>query len=613
MEPDETNRGESESKGQEQPAPVEEALSRLDHKLIREDPESARLILDSLRMEDRAELVTRFSGRARFDLIMLSQDAEALVKELPEPEFWITVKQSGDEDSLELLGMARPEQIQHIFDLEWWHHDRLDTLAVVYWLNLLSYAGPDVPVKWFQQADEELLVSAFGKFFRVYKTDPDNEGAEPWRDFQNLWSLDNVYYLHFYEPKTAPALERVLEQIRAEEDMRYYGLLEYIEGSLPLEAESEAFLFRTARLADYGFVPFEEAIEVYAPLSDAELSRLEKEAEESAAPPPGRGPVPEYPLALAEPPELFASALREIADRVRRETLAMETGGLVNRLLIADGMDLNRIESVKNVLHKAYLYIEMGLQRWSGGEPSRAARLLYSQNIINIFRAGFTEVLLLARRSNRLLEKGWMSRTDYTRELLGEDAAVIGGLALERPKQYQGTDSEGAPVYREFSSFEEVDKARQTLLLAEAVGSLLFESLGLTDQDIGFLKQYYTGHELSFSTVFITAVCRVLAGGELVFAPLSEKDARVALEIAMTREVPRKVHEDVRSDLLERVEKVLSDSEEAGEVWRAKAREFADFALSRLEQEAGRLRLSDIDPRFLQCMVVLPDSDADKQ
>lgn len=584
---------------------LSDALAVFDRKLLKNDPEAAREVLDSLEMEDRVRLISRLPGRDRVSAILLSEYAEELVKALPEPEFWITVKETGEEDSLDILRMATPQQVQHIFDLEWWEDDKLDSLAVVYWLNLLTMAGPEVPVKWFENADEELAITAFSRFFRVYKTDPDNEGAEPWRDLNNIWTLDNTYYLHFLEPKTAPAIEKTLEHICDHNSMRYYGLLEYITASLPIETETEAFRFRNARLADFGFVEFEEAIEIYAPLSDADLARLDKEAREGEYP-PARVPVSEYPLALSEPPELFTNALKRVEDRQRIETVAMELGGLVNRLLIADSMDMARIESVKEAVDKAYTYIEMGLDRWTGGDPEGASAVLLSQHLINVFRAGYTRVVLLARSADRLKKQEWMNKTEYARELLDEDAPLIAGLSFRRPQLYEGADPDGNPLYREFKSAEDVARAEDALFTARVTGALFFKALGVSDREIGLLKEYFRGSGLTFSTVFITAVCRVLAGGEMAFAPLSKKDARAAIEIAMTGEAPRRIKDDVRADLKERVAEALSEVEEADESWTGKAREFVDFSLSRLEEEAGRISLADLDPRYLHCLVVYP-------
>lgn len=588
---------------------VSDALAVFDRKLLKNDPEAAREVLDSLAMEDRVALISRLPGRDRVSALLLSEDAEELVQALPGPEFWITVKETGEEDSLDILRMATPQQVQHIFDLEWWHDDKLDSLAVVYWLNLLTMAGPEVPVKWFENADEELAITAFSRFFRVYKTDPDNEGAEPWRDLKNIWTLDNTYYLHFLEPKIAPAIERTLELICDHNSIRYYGLLEYITASLPIETETEAFRFRNARLADYGFVEFEEAIEIYAPLSDADLARLDKEAREHSYL-PGPAPVSEYPLALSEPPFLFATALKNLEDRQRLETVAMELGGIVNRLLIADSMDMAKIESVKEAVDKAYTYIEMGLNRWTKGDPEKAASVLLSQHLTNVFRAGYTRVVLLARSADRLRRQEWMSKTEYARELLGEDAFLIAGLNFRRPKLYEGADPDGKPVYREFKSSEDLAQTEDALFTARVTGALFFRALGVSDREIGLLKEYFRGTNLTFSTVFITAVCRVLAGGEMAFAPLSEKDARAAIEIAMTGEVPRKVKDDVRADLKERVAEALSEVEESDESWIAKAREFVDFSFSRLEDEAGRTGLADLDPRYLHCLVVFPEEQS---
>lgn len=589
--------------------PVAAVLARLPRKLIREEPETARAILDALDLEDRARVVMRFPGRDRLELILLSEDSSALVQTLPPGELWLTIKEIGEEDALDLIRMAGPDQLTHLTDLEWWHRDRLDPLAIAYWLMLFHGAGPKVVTNWFKRADEELLVAVFSKFFKVYQPDPDNQGAEPWRDFQNLWTLDDAYFLHFQEPGTAPAIERALSLIRAEEPMKYYGLLEAID-ALPLnEQEAEAARFREARLADVGFVEFEEAMLIYEPLSDRELEALyqnsgtvaEKAQFETGV------PAPAYPLSLGKLPPLLGQALSRIEDRETLEDLQLAIMALTNRLLIADQLDLSRLDSLTAALKKALAFLDLGLQRWSKGDLDRAVRVLRGQPVFAIFRAGYTRVIALARAAYRLEKEGSSGRPAFTREFPGADAALIAGLSRPRPQFYEGADDQGAPRYREFFTEEEIGKAEAALERAEFSGLLFFQALSLAGAELELLRQYRSGTTLTPETVFLTAAGHEVLGHGLKFTPLGLGDAKLALGRMLTEEKPRRVGAEAREELIGLVDQSLRRLAESNDRDLVLAREFAARSLDRLESEARDLDLSALDPRYFNAMVILPE------
>ncbi len=587
------------------PGTAADALARLTRGLIKNDPEAAREILDGLPMDERVRAVMSFHGAERLALITLSGDARGLVQALPPPELWITIKEIGEEDSLDLIRMSAPAQLQHVFDLEWWHKLALDPLAAAYWIMVLNEAGPETTIEWFRQADEELLVAALSRYFNVYKTDPDNQGAEPWREFNNIWTLDDTYYLHFKDPNLAPTIETFLKAVRDEESMRYYALLDLVELAMTPELDEAAYRFRMARLADYGFIGYDEALEIYAPLADRELAEL------SANPARGVGalglPRPAasaYPLSLTEPPPLFARALALVADAAAWEDVQLALGALVNRILIADNMDLQKLDSVRNALMKAHAFVEMGLERWSGGELARAAEILARQNLIHVFRAGFTRVLMLGRAASREKKQGRLTGFPLAVELLGEDGRLIEGLARPRPLFYAGADDKGAPVLREFRTVQEVARAETALLRGKTLGLLFRDGLGVTGDELAALKSHHHGPALWWETVFLTAVGQALGGSDLSFAPLTRDEAQRALT-AMLTDVPRQVRSDVREQLARRVDEALARLADADEADRARAREFVEQFLDKLAAETRELDLAQLDPRYFPWMVVL--------
>jgi len=579
-------------------------IEELGSRQLKADSERVRELLDGLPLDQRTRAVTRFHGKHRLDMLLVSSQARELVQSLPAPEFWITVKEVGEEDAIELFKLASPEQIQHILDLEWWHRDALDPLAATYWLMLLNEAGPETVVAWFRQADEELLISVFSRFFTVHRPDPDNQGFEPWRSFKNLWTLDDAYYLHFKEDRLAPTIERTLAAIRAEEPMRYYGLLDAIDALLLNEQEEGAYRLRNSRLENYGFIEFEEAVEIYRPLSDRELEELEREAGEPA--PAGRPDfAPEYPLALQDPPPLFRQALAEIDRLETWQDICLAMAALTNRLLIADGMDLSRLESLHEALKKAQTFVEIGLVRWSRGELERAVKLLNTQHIFSLFRAGYTRLLSLARRADRLKREGWLARVGFWRELTGEEGPVLAGLLFTRPRCFSGVDEKGEPVYREFRSDAEVTRAELALERTAFLGELFFEALRLVPSEFDLLRERRRfASPLSFEAVFLTALVNSLVGRGFSFSPLSRDEAGKGLSRLLNEEQPARTRDGVRVEAEALVDRSLSRLPGFDERRRGLAREFLARAFLRLEEELGAVNLDSLDPRYISALVI---------
>ncbi len=579
---------------------------KITRRLIRENPNLAGELLDSVPKEDRARLVMRYPARDRMDLIMLSSDPEGLIEAMAAPDLWLSIKEIGEEDAVELVRLAGADKLRYLFDLECWHKDVLDPLTFAFWLKILADAGPEKLIEWFEESDEDFLVASFSKFFNVYKKDPDDEGFEPWRSFKNLWTQDGVYYLHFKDPFLATVVQSALEAIRSAHDYRYYALLDHVELGMGAEAEEAAYSFRGSRMADHGFLELEEAIYVYAPLSDKDLARLETEAaspRESWFEGPA-GAAAAFPLALTDPPTFFGRALSLVEDPEVIEDLALGLGSLVNRVIVADAMDMTKVESVHDALAKSMTFLDLGLKRWSGGDLEKAAHLLRAQHPLYLFRAGYSRVLALGRRAGTLKRSGWPSRYDFGLELLGEDGPVIEGLSKPRPLYYAGAGENGEALFVEFRSGEEIERAERATRRAEFMGLVFFEALGITDRELANLKRAYQGLALNWETVFLTAAARAFSGSGFGFEPLSAQDAGSALEAMLTPGAPREVRPDAARELRSRLTGAVSRLAAAGDEELEMASSLADSCLELLAEEARSICLEELDPRYIEWLVI---------
>jgi hypothetical protein len=94
--------------------------------VLPEDRKDAQRFFNSLPVKNQLELVLHTRGKERLKTIFLSEHPEQIVQQLPELEVFLTVKEVGEKDSLDLISMTTPDQFQYLLDLDLWKKDRLD-------------------------------------------------------------------------------------------------------------------------------------------------------------------------------------------------------------------------------------------------------------------------------------------------------------------------------------------------------------------------------------------------------------------------------------------------------------------------------------------------------
>ena len=93
--------------------------------------------LPNLSLRQQAELVLRLPAEQRAAFLLDAPKPMALVRALPDGDFYLTVREVGPEGALPLLALASANQIAHLLDLESWRRDRFDPLRSGAWVALL--------------------------------------------------------------------------------------------------------------------------------------------------------------------------------------------------------------------------------------------------------------------------------------------------------------------------------------------------------------------------------------------------------------------------------------------------------------------------------------------
>lgn len=472
------------------------------------------------------------SGKKRLDVILSCPDVLRVVQHLPVQDLFSTVKEVGIADSLELIELLRPRQIQGFLDLDAWRKDRLDPVALGDWLEAIYAASPAKAVRQILGLDIELLALLFKMHAQVFDLTLEEEPEGDPR-FHSI--TPDHRYLLVYDPeneKLALAMKNTVERLFGVDPGFVLRLVESVRWEMPSALEEECYRWRNGRLADLGFVPMEEAGEIFA------YRDPDKAAAEFDAP----LPAPELVLDAEEGPQDLSSTVwlpdallgpggevlrnasalvsEEHQRRVRHELVLV-----ANRLHVALGGDAGDPDALTATAKQAANTIGIGLAFLSKGDAAGLQRPLEQVPGLRLFQIGHSVTLGLGRQlraqtknpASGLYGQGILRLDHPLRE-------VVAGCLRPHPLFYGGLAEEKRSDFLPFRSLVDVAgtaKAiaeaafRASLVAGKALGASdeLLVSEGITDARTG----------PSHGVLLSTWLCHQMLDEKASFAALSDE------------------------------------------------------------------------------------------
>jgi len=389
--------------------------------------------------EKRSYLRTR-PAKEQMDLILADRSAKSLTASLEPQEFFWLVKEIGETDALELLQLASPEQCVFLMDLEVWQGWQFSQDKACEWLAFFLEGGEPRIHELLRHLDFEFLELFLGRELVVAGGIGDQSNDEErLADYDH--TFDDVFFLSFKNPKHSQLIGSFLSLLIKLDNPLYTALMESIRGEVDLELEEQCYRFRSGRLEDLGFPPLEEALSIYARVNPDQFElygdkRLDLAGEGGAL-------VPVTPPAGT----LFARALAAAGS----PALLQELSYLVNSALVAEGEAFKEPDALAGILQRVCGYLNIALERLSGGDQQRAASLLTGEPLKRLFQLGFSIVLELKFTAQHV------QTSDYASEKL------LAGLKGKRPRFFRGLDPDGIDGYREFRDLADVERTADLL------------------------------------------------------------------------------------------------------------------------------------------------------
>jgi hypothetical protein len=474
------------------------------HSLEAEKPETLS--------RDLLDRVLSLPGSDALNRILDQVNAAQIVRDMSRVDFFWLIKKIGEDDSMPLLRLASDDQWQYIMDMELWHKDRIGIKETFQWLDRLHKSDPVRLARWLFSEDGNMLAYYFFNNVLEVKIKEEQDYIPP----DDFFTFDNLYFISIPDKENEERVRQMLQELSSEDYNRFHALLLGLAGVIPAEVEEEMYRLKSVRLAEDGYLPYEEAISIYSYQRPDLLKQGGSEYKMFFPDEETMALVPLTPLSYADVDNIFTGSVAMIEDNRTIERLRLEFAGLCNQIFSADEVIPEEIGDLVKVTKKAAGYLNIGLQKLSGGNLQASEEYVRNNPLISIFRVGFGASLEIKWEAEKKLRGAWFIKNGLDAGFWGDEwGGALKGILMKIPLYYKGE-------YRPFEDLAEVEEKRgiaHRLALLDKIMEEISESYNLKNDTL--VDPLMTFHTLMFHS---WAIKKLNLGQD--FTPLSLGQAR---------------------------------------------------------------------------------------
>jgi hypothetical protein len=384
----------------------------------------------------------------------------------------------------------------------------------------------------------------------------------------------------------------------------YQNVLVEATHLIPAETEEDCYHRRNVRLAEKGFLPFDEAIGIYQPIKPQDLANQSAKPVARPADRSSLVPVSQYPIRMLKEDNHFTVALTAIDSRDVESQIQAEFANLCNQIIVADHKTIREREALRDIVKKSCGYISIGLERLAEDkttvDPRKSAALITRYPLLQIFKVGYGGALTLKWRAENWLSQCWFARNGLRLTFWGEQwLGVLGGLLLKKPLYYDNYKI--GVLYREFTSLEDIEAMEDIFNQVIAVDDLL----SLMPIDLERPSSYGF---LTFKNLILTLWARqYLKLSTEKLKPLTLNEFKPFFEELLPGQPTkgsdqiRKIPQEMKQNFLDwlAADTGLKDFEITGRLG-----QILENLFEEIESELGRVTIKDLDSRYIQLFLL---------
>jgi len=463
---------------------------------------------EAVLLQKRREILAAEPEKA-LDMILSSDLPASLIQSFSEQDLYFLTHGIGINDALPILALSTSEQWGYMLDVEVWKKDTLDIDAVTRWLRILLVADGRRLLRWLLMERQEFFELYLFRNIEVIVREENEDPSDFGDDF---FTVDDYFYVRIKEkPDVIPdrgddemisqedldvVVRELLEKLLEIDHGLYQSIMLEAVGVIAAEIEEEVFRMRNVRLAEQGFLPFDEALEVFSPLSEEQIEEMtvirktrKFEEDETVV-------FPLVHVAEIRGSNKFTDALALVDGMFDLGEFEMEFATLCNQIISAEQNVIREKETLSKVVRKAGAYVSIGLEILEGtGTVAQTEdgpilqSLIMKHSLKNLFRLGVSRVMELKHQAERLNRDSWFVQNKLPLSFWGETyLGVLGGLLVKRPVFY--TQAGSGPLYRDFERLSDVEQTGRALADIKGFDELLSMVAPRLDDFGGFFLTY---------------------------------------------------------------------------------------------------------------------------
>lgn len=512
--------------------------------------------INTLPIQEQISYILSSPWEKRHELIIASEKAAEIVASMPVEELFWTIKSTGIEDSGPILNLVTPEQLQFIFDLDWWHKAELRPEKIAAWLLILFELSVDALerwLKWILKKDPWLFPAVFNEFIQVVKR-PDDMDIQEAKDTLPPFTLDNCYYIAFKKQKLAPLFANLITHILGISDGYYRDIFETMLWETPSSNLETAYRLRCGRIGDFGIPDYYDSLNIYVPIEIGQMHRIDLK----------NSPISKLPLNLELPafvPTLYINdypvlepVFRKIAGNRFVERIIREITGVANKVLMVDMTDLDDPDQLKNALKKTFSLLNLGLEYLSKELNISPEEALLTHFVEEIVRLSSKILLPISSRARELKkDRAFALLPHHLKDMLEE--------ASKRPPLFLKDERNPSPI----CSLSDLKKLKDIITLSEdwkRIAYFLSPPFETWQKEIDFKNTNLLAfEELSADIALSTAFCRLFLEAKFMFKPLQKDEIKRLKGKLDSIDIQNFIVKDTK-ELLEPMFKEISISEQ---------------------------------------------------
>jgi hypothetical protein len=327
--------------------------------LARKERAAATQAIQAMTLDQQVALVCDTPLSRRTETLELLPAPEAVIPLIPEAELCFTVKAIGIEDAAWMLDHATSEQVVACMDLDGWRGTTANRAAIDRWLDTLAMTEPKSFLRSIRALDPELVVLFLKHRIQCFQKPDDDEGWQPPEGGQTVEG--QFYFVAVREGDDLEPVSKMLRALFVADYWVYFRMMQGIIHELDIVNEEWALRWRTGRLEDLGFPPWDRAMEIYHFIRRDDRTTISDEATSLDV---GEWHLPVWIPSLpasADHQHLLFRTLAQLDESERRSALYAFIS-LANKIAVADRMELSDAESTPIAIDKAADFASVGLE-----------------------------------------------------------------------------------------------------------------------------------------------------------------------------------------------------------------------------------------------------------